>query len=93
MSRAAADFDAEMESEDPAGNPEDRLEGFLRRIEAISDDIASLQTDRRDVFAEMKNEGFNVTIVREILKLRKMDPSDVEERDELLDLYRNALRL
>ena len=47
----------------------------------------------RDVYAEAKSAGFDVKILRQIVRLRKMEQSDRQEQEELLDLYKRALDL
>ena len=53
----------------------------------------ALSGDIRDVFAEAKSAGFDVKIMRAILKLRKMNAADRDEQEFLLDTYRKALDL
>ena len=69
----------------------DRLRSFIERIERLHEEREALSNDVRDVFAEAKGTGFDVKIMREVLKIRRMDRSDREERDTLLDLYLRAL--
>lgn len=76
----------------PGGNANRALIGFVERIERVNEEIAALQDDRKEIFAEMKAEGFNVSIVREVLRRRKMDPDAREEHDSLLELYEESLR-
>ena len=67
----------------------DRLRSLIERIE----EKKALSGDIRDVFAEAKSAGFDVKIMRAILKLRKMNAADRDEQEFLLDTYRKALDL
>ena len=71
----------------------DRLRSLIERIERLEEEKKALSGDIRDVFAEAKSAGFDVKIMRAILKLRKMNAADRDEQEFLLDTYRNALDL
>jgi uncharacterized protein (UPF0335 family) len=70
-----------------------KLKSFVERIERLETEKAELAADVREVYAEAKGNGFDTKIMRQIVKLRKMEPADRNEQDELLDLYRKALEL
>ena len=69
----------------------DQLKSVVERIERLEAEKKALSDDIRDIFAEAKGDGFDVTILRQVIKLRKMDRADVEEQETILDLYRQAL--
>lgn len=71
----------------------DRLRSLIERIERLEEEKKALSGDIRDVFAEAKSAGFDVKIMRQILKLRKMNAADRDEQEFLLDTYRKALDL
>ena len=71
----------------------DRLRSLIERIERLEEEKKALSGDIRDVFAEAKSAGFDVEIMRAILKLRKMNAADRDEQEFLLDTYRKALDL
>ena len=71
----------------------DRLRSLIERIERLEAEKKALSGDIRDVFAEAKSAGFDVKIMRAILKLRKMNAADRDEQEFLLDTYRKALDL
>ena len=73
------------------GIASDRLRSLIERIEKLEEDQKEIATDIREVFAEAKSAGFDVKIMRAILKLRKMDAADRDEQEFLLDTYRKAL--
>jgi uncharacterized protein (UPF0335 family) len=76
---------------DVGGIQGDRLKSFVERIERLEEEKAALAADIKDVFAEAKGTGFDTKIMRQIIKLRKMDRADVQEQETLLDLYKRAL--
>ncbi len=69
----------------------DRLRSFVERIEKLEEEKAALSADVRDVYAEAKGSGFDTKTIRQIVKLRKLDSSDREEQESLLDLYKRVL--
>jgi uncharacterized protein (UPF0335 family) len=75
---------------DAAGIPGDRIRSFIERIEHIDDEIKALNEGKKEVFAEAKGEGFDVNVLREILRLRKQDKDERDEQESLLDLYLRA---
>ena len=73
------------------GIASDRLRSLIERIEKLEEDKKEISTDIREVFAEAKSAGFDVKIMRAILKLRKMDAADRDAQELLIDTYRKAL--
>lgn len=71
----------------------DRLRSFVERIEKLEEEKAALAADIRDVYAEAKGTGFDVKTLRQIVRLRKLDQTDREEQEALLDLYKRVLDL
>ncbi len=69
----------------------DRLRSLIERIEKLEEDKKEISTDIREVFAEAKSAGFDVKVMRAILKLRKMNAADRDEQEFLLETYRKAL--
>ena len=69
----------------------DRLRSLIERIERLNEEKAALESDIRDIFAEAKSAGFDVKIMREIIKLRKQNAAERDENDFLLETYRKAL--
>lgn len=74
-----------------AGVAGDRLRSFIERLENLDEEKREIQDQIKDVLAEAKGEGFDTSIMRQLLRLRKMKPHDRSEQEELLDLYKNAL--
>ena len=72
---------------------DDKLRLLVERVERLSEEKKDLSTDISAVFAEAKAVGYDVKIMREIIKLRAMSSDDRNERDALIDTYRIALGL
>ena len=69
----------------------EQLRAFVERIERVEEEIKALTDDKKDIYAEAKGEGFDVKILREVVRLRKQDQKERDERDSLLDVYLHAL--
>ena len=69
----------------------DRLRQFIERVERLEEEKAALASDVREVCAEAKDIGFDPKIMRQIVKLRKMDSADQQEMEALIDTYKHAL--
>ncbi|EKE78459.1 DUF2312 domain-containing protein [Oceanibaculum indicum] len=76
---------------DVGGISGERLRSFVERIERLEEEKAALAADIREIFAEAKGVGFDTKILRQVLKLRKLDREDRQEQETLLDLYMQAL--
>lgn len=69
----------------------DRLRSIVERIERLEEERKALASDIKDIFAEAKSAGFDVKALRQVIRLRGMDPDKLEEADLLLTTYRLAL--
>ena len=69
----------------------EKLKSFVERIERLETEKSEMAADIREVYAEAKGNGFDTKIMRQVIRLRKMEVADRREQDELLDLYRRAL--
>ena len=76
---------------DTGGVAGERLKSFIERIERLEDEKAALTEDIREVYSEAKGSGFDGKIMRQIIRLRKMDTSDRQEQEAILDTYMSAL--
>jgi uncharacterized protein (UPF0335 family) len=81
-------FDKECRMSGPGGVAGDRLRAFVERIERLEEEIKQLSDDKKDVYGEAKSDGFDVKILKEVVRLRKQDKN---ERDSLLDVYLHAI--
>jgi uncharacterized protein (UPF0335 family) len=71
--------------------PGGRIRSFVERIEHLDTELQELNEQKKEVFAEAKAEGLDVKILKEIIKLRKEDKDERDERETLLDLYMRAM--
>lgn len=69
----------------------DKLKSYIERVEKLEEEKAAIASDIRDVFAEAKSNGFEVKILRQIIKLRKLDANERDEMEHLLETYLRAL--
>ncbi len=70
---------------------QERLRSFIERIERLEEERAELGADIKEVFSEAKGTGFDPKIMRQVIRLRKMEDSDRQEQEMLLDTYLIAL--
>ena len=69
----------------------DRLRSIVERIERLEEEKKAVTADVADIYAEAKSAGFEPKVVRQVVKLRKQEPAEVEEQATRLDLYLRAL--
>lgn len=69
----------------------DRLRSIVERTERLESERKALAGDIKDIFSEAKSAGFDVKVIKQIIRLRKQEPAEVEEQETLLDIYRRAL--
>jgi uncharacterized protein (UPF0335 family) len=74
-----------------SGFAKEHLKSFIERIERLEEEKAALAADIREVYSEAKGTGFDVKIMRQVVRLRKLDTADRQEQDAILDLYLSAL--
>ena len=78
---------------DTVGIAGDRIRSFIERIEHIDEEIKALNEGKKEVLSEAKGEGFDVKVLKEILRLRKQDKDERDEHESLLDLYLRAMEV
>lgn len=69
----------------------DELRLLIERWERLQEEKENIAADQKDVMGEAKSRGFDTKTMREIIKLRKMDPNERREREAMLDTYKAAL--
>jgi len=69
----------------------DHLRQLIERIERLEEEKAALAADIREVYAEAKGHGFDAKTMRQVIRIRKMEPSDRQEQEAVLSLYLEAL--
>lgn len=69
----------------------EELKGYIERIEKLEQEKRDVQDHIRDVYAKAADEGWDIKVMKQIIRLRKMDDDDREEQEILLDTYKLAL--
>ena len=75
----------------PGGIAGDQLRALVERIERVEEEIKGLTEDKKDIYAEAKGNGFDVKILREVIRIRMQDQKERDEQESLLDVYLHAL--
>jgi len=78
-------------SPSPGAIAKDQLRLFIERIERLEEEKRGIADDIRDAYSEAKGQGYDPKIMRQIVRLRKMQPHDRAEMDAILETYRAAL--
>jgi uncharacterized protein (UPF0335 family) len=89
MVRALVDEGGTMS--DPVEIAGDRIRSFVERIEQLDTELQEINEQRKEVFAEAKGEGFDVKVLKEIIRLRKQDQDECDEHETLLYVYMRAM--
>jgi uncharacterized protein (UPF0335 family) len=74
-----------------SGFAKDQLRSLIERVERLEEEKAALTADIREVYSEAKGVGFDTKIMRQVVRLRKLDRADRQEQEAILDLYLGAL--
>jgi uncharacterized protein (UPF0335 family) len=82
---------AERPKTETGGIAADRLRSLVERIERLEEERKALANDIKDIYAEAKSAGFDVKVLRQLIRLRRQEPAEIEEQESLLDVYRRAL--
>jgi uncharacterized protein (UPF0335 family) len=69
----------------------ERLRSFIERVERLEEEKAAIQGDVKEIYAEAKGEGYDTKVLRQVVRLRKMDRAERQEQEALLELYLSAL--
>jgi uncharacterized protein (UPF0335 family) len=70
----------------------DQLRTIIERIEHVEEEIKELTEAKKEIYMEAKGNGFDVKILREVIRIRKQDPTERDEQDSLLDVYLQAIK-
>jgi uncharacterized protein (UPF0335 family) len=76
----------------PVGIAGDQLRAVVERIEHVEQEIKELTEAKKEIYLEAKGNGFDVKILREVIRLRKQDQKERDEQESLLDAYMQALK-
>lgn len=69
----------------------ERLRSIVERWERLDEEATALRSDQKDIMQEAASAGFDKKVLRQLIRIRKQEPADVEEQEQLLDVYRRAL--
>ena len=70
-----------------------QLLSIIQRVEKLNEDAAQVAADIKEVMSEAKSAGYDPKFIKKMIELRKLDPDELDEQDELTQMYRNALGL
>jgi uncharacterized protein (UPF0335 family) len=76
----------------PVDVPGKQLRALVERIEQVESEIKDLTEAKKEIFAEAKSNGFDVKVLREVIRLRKQDQNERDEYETLLDIYMSAIK-
>jgi uncharacterized protein (UPF0335 family) len=76
----------------PVGIAGDQLRAIVERIEHVEDEIKELTEAKKEIYLEAKSNGFDVKVLREVIRLRKQDQKERDEQESLLDAYMQAIK-
>ena len=79
---------ADINSESVA---QDQLRAFVERIERMEEEKQAIADDIKEIYAEAKGNGFDTKVLRQVVRIRKLDHSERMEQEAILDLYLAAL--
>ncbi len=68
-----------------------RLRTIIERLERLDEDAEAIKTDKKEVESEAKGEGYDIKVIRKVLRIRKQDKAKRQEEEAILDLYLSAL--
>jgi len=74
-----------------SGFAKEHLRSFIERIERLEEEKKALADDIREIYSEAKGSGFDTKILRQVVRLRKLESADRQEQEAMLDLYLSAL--
>jgi uncharacterized protein (UPF0335 family) len=78
---------------EPVGVAGDQLRAIVGRIEHVEGEIKELTEAKKEIYLEAKGNGFDVKILREVIRVRKQDQKERDEQDCLLDAYLQAIKV
>ena len=81
----------EKDQAETGGIAADRLRSLVDRIERLEEERKAHGSDIKDIYAEAKSAGFDVKVLRQLIRVRKQEAAEVEEQETMLDVYRRAL--
>jgi uncharacterized protein (UPF0335 family) len=80
-----------MSTETIGGNAAEKLRSLVERVEKLEEEKKSLTSDIGEIYAEAKGDGFDVKIIRKLVTMRRLEKEVLEEQQQLIELYADAL--
>jgi uncharacterized protein (UPF0335 family) len=80
-----------LTDEKPTNVAGERLRSIVDRIERLEEERKALGSDIKDIYSEAKSAGFDIKVLRQLIRIRKQEPAEIEEQETLLDVYRRAI--
>lgn len=71
----------------------EQLLSIIQRVEKLNEDAAQVAADLKEVMSEAKSAGYDPKYIKKMVELRKLDPDELDEQDELTQMYRSAIGL
>ena len=75
----------------PLGVAGDQLRAIVERIEHVEEETKELTDTKKEIYLEAKSNGFDVKIIREVIRLRKQDSKERDELETLIEEYWQAI--
>lgn len=82
-----------MATENKGSIDNKQLLTIIERVEKLNEETAAIAADIKEIYAEAKSAGYDPKYIRQMIRLRKLDPDELDEADELTKMYRSALGL
>ena len=70
----------------------DQLRAIVERIEHVEEEIKELTEAKKEIYTEAKSNGYDVKVLREVIRVRKQDQEERDEQESLLDVYMQAIQ-
>ena len=77
---------------EPGGVAGDQLRTIVERIEQVEEQIRELNEARKEIYLEAKDNGFDVKVLREVIRVRKQDQKERDEQETLVEVYLQAIK-
>lgn len=67
------------------------IKQVVAQVEALEEKKNEIMTDIKETFDEARAQGLDVSVLKQLIRLRKKKKEEIEEQEELLEIYRRAL--
>lgn len=73
------------------GPNKDEVLQYINRIEKLEEEKAATGTDIKEVYSELKANGYDSKIIRKLVSIRRKSKEERQEEEALLELYMSAI--